>query len=133
MKHARSAETEKTVQEMILKFFLEQKEAYAIWGCLFNLDNPRDELPLQGYKMATPLYYTFLAGLVHTVNSLLKKGVDINVQSGFYGNALQAASQGGYEKLVQMLLEKGADVNMQGGYYGNALQSASQGGYKKLV
>jgi hypothetical protein len=125
IKHARSTEIKKTVQEMILKFFLEQKEAYAIWGCLFNPDNPWDELPLQGYKMATPLYYASLAGLVHTVNSLLKKGVDINVQSGFYSNALQATSQGGHEKLVQILLKKGADVNARGGEYGNALYAAS--------
>ena len=46
---------------------------------------------------------------------LLEKGADINMQGGFYGNALQAVSQGGYEKLVQMLLEKGADVNTHGG------------------
>ena len=53
---------------------------------------------------------------------LLEKGADINIQSGQYSNTLYAASQGGYEKLVQMLLEKEADVNAQGGQYGNALQ-----------
>ena len=64
---------------------------------------------------------------------LLEKGADVNMQGSEYSNALQAASQGGHEKLVEILLEKGADVNAQGGKYGNALQAASQGGYTKLV
>ena len=45
---------------------------------------------------------------------LLEKGADVNAQGGEYGNTLQAASRGGYKKLVQMLLDKGADVNAQG-------------------
>ena len=60
---------------------------------------------------------------------LLAKGADVNGQGGQYGNALQAASQGGYDQVVQMLLAKGADVNAQGGEYSNALQAASQGGH----
>ncbi|KAF2174325.1 hypothetical protein K469DRAFT_614903, partial [Zopfia rhizophila CBS 207.26] len=50
-----------------------------------------------------------------------------------YGNALQAASSGGHEKIVELLLSKGADVNAQGGHYGNALQAASSGGHEKIV
>ena len=37
------------------------------------------------------------------------------VQGGEYGSALQAASYGGCDQIVQRLLEKGADVNVQGG------------------
>jgi hypothetical protein len=33
---------------------------------------------------------------------------DVNAQGGFYGNALQAASHGGHEKVVELLLGKGA-------------------------
>jgi hypothetical protein len=39
--------------------------------------------------------------------------------------ALQAASVGGHERVVQMLLEAGTNVNAQGGEYGNALQAVS--------
>lgn len=42
------------------------------------------------------------------------KNADIdrdNMQGGEYGNALQAASYGGYEKLVQLLLDKDAEVD----------------------
>ena len=42
---------------------------------------------------------------------LLDKGVDVNAQGGRFGNALQAASERGHEKVVTMLLDKGADVS----------------------
>jgi ankyrin repeat protein len=34
---------------------------------------------------------------------------DVNVQSGYYGNALQAAAANGHKAVVQLLIEKGAD------------------------
>lgn len=39
---------------------------------------------------------------------LLEKGAKVNAQGGQYGNALQAASEGGHETVAQMLLEKDA-------------------------
>ncbi|RYP75133.1 hypothetical protein DL771_002594 [Monosporascus sp. 5C6A] len=56
-----------------------------------------------------------------------------NWKDGYYGNALQAASANGHEKVVKLLLSKGADVNAQGGTYGNALQEASANGHEKVV
>ena len=141
--HARPAEPRKDVQESILKFFLQQRNAYKVWGGLFDPDRPWSGDPWseylwidapRGYRnMATPLYYASLAGLGRTVESLLEKGQDINASGGLYGNALQAASSRGHEKVVQMLLERGADVNAQGGRYGNALQAASSRGDEKVV
>ena len=64
---------------------------------------------------------------------LLDKGADVNAQGRGYSNALQAASLGGYEKVVQILLDKGADVNAQSGDYSNALQAASHRGHEKVV
>jgi ankyrin repeat protein len=47
------------------------------------------------------------------VELLLSKGADVNVQGGgWYGNALQAASAHGHEKMIELLLGKGADVNV---------------------
>jgi len=63
-------------------------------------------------------------------HNLLKQ---LNAQGGRFGNALQAASYGGHEKIVQTLLDKGADVNAQGGECGNALQAASYGRHEKIV
>jgi hypothetical protein len=45
---------------------------------------------------------------------LLDKGADVNAQGGEYGNALKAASAGGYREVVTLLRDKGADVNAQG-------------------
>ncbi|KAJ6141202.1 hypothetical protein N7470_010098 [Penicillium chermesinum] len=69
----------------------------------------------------------------HSSQLLLEKGAEINAQGGFYGNALNAASSGGHDKIVQLLLEKGAEINAQDGRYGNALNAASLGGHDKIV
>lgn len=81
--------------------------------------------------IGSPLYYAGLLGLESVVNSFLPIGTrdadssySVNEQGGRLGNALQAASYGGHEKVVQMLLDRGADVNAQGGASGNALQGA---------
>lgn len=55
------------------------------------------------------------------VELLLGKGVDINAQGGFFGDALQTASVGGHE-MVEPLDGKGTIINAQGGQYGNPLQ-----------
>jgi ankyrin repeat protein len=39
---------------------------------------------------------------------LLDKSAEVNTQGGDYGNALQAASAGGYKQIVKMLLDAGA-------------------------
>jgi ankyrin repeat protein len=36
------------------------------------------------------------------VELLLSKGADVNAQGGFYGNALQAASADGHDKMVEL-------------------------------
>ncbi|KIW97054.1 uncharacterized protein Z519_02446 [Cladophialophora bantiana CBS 173.52] len=84
------------------------------------------------YPSAT--YYASLLGLDEVLMFILSmSAADVNAQGGRYSNALQAASQGGHEKVVQILLDKGADVNAQGGDYDNALQAASQYGHEKVV
>lgn len=39
---------------------------------------------------------------------LLDEGTDVNAEGRHYGNALQAASAGGHEKVVQILVNAGA-------------------------
>ncbi|KFY86468.1 hypothetical protein V500_07614 [Pseudogymnoascus sp. VKM F-4518 (FW-2643)] len=45
----------------------------------------------------------------------------------------EAASAGGYNKVVEVLLSMGANPNAQGGHYSNALYAASSRGYNKIV
>ncbi|KAJ5902289.1 hypothetical protein N7495_002817 [Penicillium taxi] len=80
-----------------------------------------------------PIIWASRNGHDKTIQLLLERGADVNAQSLFYGNALQAACSKGNDKIAQMLLERGADVNAQGGEYGNALQAAHQGGYHNIV
>jgi ankyrin repeat protein len=79
------------------------------------------------------LYYTSLNDHLDILRSLLDTGAEVNAQGGHYGNALQAASQGGHEQVVKTLLDKGAEVNAQDEEYGNALQAASHRGHKQVV
>jgi ankyrin repeat protein len=84
-------------------------------------------------KVASPLYYASLGGLIESARLLLEKGADVNAQGGGYGTAMQAASARGHDQIVQRLLEGGADVNAQGGYWGTALQAASIYGHDQIV
>lgn len=133
MDHAMPAEVEKEVEGSILNFFLRQREAYKVWGKLFDPDTPfHGGFPT--YKnMATPLYYASLAGLNRTAKLLLDNEADVNAQGGFYCSALQASSARGHREIVQLLLNYGADVNAQGGEHGNALQAASAEGHEEIV
>ncbi|KAJ9484874.1 hypothetical protein VN97_g8488, partial [Penicillium thymicola] len=79
----------------------------------------------------TPLFEAASSGNLKFVEWLLDEGVDLGKKGD--GGALQAASLGGYESVVEILLGAGADVNAQGGYYGNALQAAAWRGSPETV
>ncbi|KAF2232143.1 hypothetical protein EV356DRAFT_257150 [Viridothelium virens] len=66
-------------------------------------------------SIGSSLYYASLCGLRCVVALLIEQGEPVNVQGGYYGNALQAAVYKGYIEIVKLLLNKGADINAQGG------------------
>lgn len=45
-------------------------------------------------RVAEPLYFASLIGLITRTRLLLEAGVDVNTQGGEYGNALQAVLYG---------------------------------------
>ena len=51
----------------------------------------------------------------------------------FHGDALQAASFGGEDRIVRMLLDHGANVNADAGEFGTAFVAASSMGHRKIV
>src|ERR1700733_8006412 len=93
-----------------------------LWGIIVEISD-----------IPSTFYYASSACLLCTVQALVKNGVDVNVQGGRYGYALEAASYRGYEAIVDFLLENGADVNAQGGVYGNALYAASYEGNEAIA
>ncbi|KAJ5710397.1 hypothetical protein N7488_004553 [Penicillium malachiteum] len=79
----------------------------------------------------TPLSEAASGGHLEFVEWLLDEGTDLGITED--GGALQVASLGGYESVVQILLEAGANVNAQGGRFGNALQAAASRGSPETV
>jgi ankyrin repeat protein len=73
-------------------------------------------------------------GLYEIVRRSLEEiKVNVDVVGGHYGTTLQAAAEGGHEKIVELLLEHKANVNTIGGRHGTALQAAAEGGHEKIV
>ena len=93
---------------------------------------PKDIEQLNSLKR-TLLQLASNGGHISVAQELIDLDADVNAQSGYWGNALQAAVARDYKGIVKLLLEKGADVNAQGGYYGNALQMASIEDNKGIV
>ncbi|KAF9062201.1 ankyrin repeat-containing domain protein [Rhodocollybia butyracea] len=85
-------------------------------------------------KISTPLYYMAYHGLPLIVEHLLLHSeLDVNVQGGKYGSALQAAVISDNEDTVKILLQHKADVNAQGGEYGSSFQAATYMGNKNII
>ncbi|KAL4963354.1 uncharacterized protein BDV14DRAFT_210017 [Aspergillus stella-maris] len=139
------------IDRLILRLFEDGCQSFLTWVQLHDMDKTwRVSIDYNcGLKdIPSPVYYSALLGLETVLEDIIASGGEhspqkdmVNAQGGEYGNALQAASFQGHEKLVQILLDQGADilldqgadVNAQGGRYGNALQAASSGGHKELV
>ncbi|KAF2878542.1 vegetative incompatibility protein HET-E-1 [Massariosphaeria phaeospora] len=123
------------VSQLTMSLMAIEEPGYLNWIRLHDPDRQWEGTNLERSlsNLPTPLYYAALLGLSTIARMLLDKGAEINAQGGRYGNALQAASGGGYEQVVKTLLDKGANVNAQGGDFGNALQAASYTGHKQVV
>lgn len=134
MDHAAVGESgSKNVCALTAEFFYSERARINCYG-LYNPDRPWSRAGIQDqYDIAPALYYASLGGLYFSVQMLLDKNADVNAQGGRCGNALQAASSRGHDKIVQLLLDKNADINAQGGLYGNALYAASTQGHNKIV
>jgi hypothetical protein len=99
------------IHRLIMEFFLYKEDAYINWVRLFDPDRRRAKpnITRDLERVAFPLYYASLTGLVESVRQLLAKGANVNAQGGLYGTALLAASVRGHSQIVQQLLKKGAE------------------------
>lgn len=134
--YAIAMKTTSRLDALVLKLFQQTNGAFRTWVKLRNTNSRFKAARL----VAPPLYYASLLAFDQVLNVLIteididmKRKNLINAGGGIYGNALQAASHMGHEKIVQTLLDYNADVNVKGGHYGNALQAASYNGHEKIV
>jgi ankyrin repeat protein len=75
------------------------------------------------------------AGCRPICEALIKRGAQVNLQTGEYGSALAAAAWWGKTEMVKYLVQQGADVNLllQTGDYGSALAAAVGRGETEMV
>ncbi|KAK1971909.1 ankyrin [Colletotrichum sublineola] len=114
--HAASSQSCEEVFQASLAF-IEQEVTFRRWCHLHQPD-------WESYEWRPPprgsrFYYACLEGLTRVAHELMRGGVEVNAEGGYYNNALQAASVGGHDDVVKLLLDNGADPNKKGGIYGN--------------
>ena len=104
---------------LIMELFLTQRHGFLNWIRFFDPDFPEREpnLTRGSDTVAAPLYYASLAGFLGSAILLIEKGADVDAQGGKHGNALQAASYGGHDRVVRTLLYHGAYNNTRGGFF----------------
>ena len=124
-----------TALTLVQELFLEKEEVFVNWIQLWDPDRPLwSTSTMLSMSTGPPLYYASLLGFLESVEKLVDKGADVNVQAGVYGNALIAASASGHIEIVQLLVEKGATINSNGDVYGTtALVAASFEGHIEIV
>lgn len=62
---------------------------------------------------------------IGTVARLLERGVDVNLQGGIHGRALQAACRMSRVENIKSFLCHGVDATLEGGFFGSALGAAA--------
>jgi hypothetical protein len=130
--HAEKAQAGGVTQLALVR---QLQQPYGGFDGLRNFHDVFQQYEWLRYSPDEDLLYTAVIHKCYKLVQILlsENDVNVNVQGGWYGNALQAASYHGHSATVQQLLEKGANVNAQGGRYGNALQAASYCGDRAIV
>ncbi|KAF7336477.1 HET-domain-containing protein [Mycena sanguinolenta] len=104
--------------ELFLEVLQENNPKYILFKNLLRYYSVR-------FDLGPPLCLLAYMGIQQGVDLVLKQGVNINVQGGRFGTALQAAAYRGNSDIMQLLLEHHADPSILGGEYSTALQAAA--------
>lgn len=83
-------------------------------------------------RLHDTLQMALFQGRARIARRMLKDVNDINLKTGHFGNALQAAAFGGHPMMVTMVLDRGATVDSRG-RYGTALRAAALRGHDTVV
>lgn len=137
--HAKIVEQDSRIESLdslAQKLFDSTTDCFLNWIRMFDHEHPWDkpDFSKSAKSIAPRLYYASLLGHDCIVQKLLEESVDIiNAEGGEFGNALQAAVQGGHTQVVHRLIQSGANVNLEGGRFGNSLQAAAFQGDEQTV
>ena len=115
----------------LLKALKQKKEE--MWKLLLNAGAEID-VNDGGDVHATALHSLAWDGALETMKKLVKDHkADVNAQGGLFGTPLQAASAGGFVKVVRYMLDEGADPCLTGGIFGHALGGAAFSGLLQYI
>ena len=110
--HAEKALSGGAMRQEIVRWVQIRNEWFGWWKTFLLTVGRRGEHPyLEDNMDAGPLYVLSLRGYQKLITLVLAEvgaGADVNAQAGLFGNALQAASDGGHAEIVRQLLEHGA-------------------------
>jgi hypothetical protein len=108
-----------------------------------HLQSTSSHSPLSTHKLdaetrlvrcfTTPLQQATFKGNTKLVNRLLKRGANVNAQSGKFCSALHVAAYYGHVDTLTVLLEAGANADLEGGCFGTALQAAIAGNHDEII
>ncbi|OBT83090.1 hypothetical protein VE02_08603 [Pseudogymnoascus sp. 03VT05] len=134
--HSREEQAQRSVASLFDKIWtIVESPKYLSWYQAFWDETITLERKYDTYKTTNPpiLYYPALWGLHVLLQRLLIDDADVNIQGGYYGQALQSAAINQNHQCFKLLLDHGADVHAQGGYFGNALQASAFVGCEDIV
>ena len=122
-RHANDAESCGISQRTFLRTFGEPNRSKLNKWIHFN--NILEPFKARRYTSSAKLLYIFADNnLPDLVKSLIDDSEEVNVTGERFGNALQAASVHGHEKVARLLLDAAAEVNAIGGEHGHAISAA---------
>lgn len=93
------------------------------------IDHGADVQVITGPANMTALHWAAVEGMVHAVDFLIDKGLDVDQRCKRGETALVLAAENGHTTVVKLLLAKGADLHARSGNDGTALMWAASCGH----
>ena len=93
--HAGGSDDLTSLKKLTVKLFQSDHFPFLNWIQLWDADDKWG----RKNKSTSPLYYAALLGLQEVAQELIRTNMNLNIQGGYYGNTLQAASCKGYDAM----------------------------------
>lgn len=134
--HSREEQAQRSVSYLFAKIWtIIESPKYLSWYQAFRDKTIPWIWKYKTYKITNPriIYFPALWGLHVLLERLIIDDANVNIQGGYYSQALQAAAINQNHQCFKLLLDHGANVHAQGGYFGYALQASASIGCEDMV